>query len=156
MVSQEMWDKPQPTDEKYFVDVVEDSVSRYRNYESDEEQRRTKSYSDHIDKFGIYMRERVATVFKEYKIKEYVLDGHIGNLPAKDVEDYVLDDLVNEIDAYFLRMILGSYLGGLDAWPVANQLLKCFETGGLPCGWIGPEFKDGGHPHECMQVLHFG
>lgn len=61
-----------------------------------------------------------------------------------------------DIDAYFLRMILGSYLGGLDAWPVANQLLKCFETGGLPCGWIGPEFKDGGHPHQCMQVLHFG
>lgn len=156
MVSQEMWDKPQPTDEKYFVGVVEDAVNRFKNYDSEEEQRRTKSYSDNMDKFGAYMRERVATVLEDNKIKGYVLDGRIGDLSAKDVEEYVLDDLVNEIDAYFLRMILGSYLGGLESWPVANQLLKCFETGGLPCGWIGPEFEGGGNPQECMQVLHFG
>jgi len=156
MVSQQMWDKTQPSDEKYFVGVVEDSVSRYKLYDSQERQRRLTYYKDNLDDFGVYIRERIANAFEQNKISDYVLDGRVGDLPVKDIEEYVLSDMANEIDAYFLRMILGSYLGGLDEWPVASHLLNCFETGGLPCGWIGPEFKDGGVPHECMQVLHFG
>jgi len=156
MVSQEMWDRPQPTDEKYFVGVVEDSVERYKHYDNEERKRRTSCYSNHIDGFGVYIRARIATAFKKNKILEYALDERVGKLPAKDIEGYVFGQITNEIDAYFLKMILGSYLGGLERWPVTNHLLECFETGGIPCGWIGPNFEDGGVPKECMQVLHFG
>ena len=156
MVSQEMWDKPQPTDEKYFVGVVEDSVDRYKHFEIDERNRRTSYYTDQSNQFGVYMRDRTATVFKENRIVEYVLENYDGNFPSTDIENDIYIDLANEIDAYFRRMILGSYFGGLETWPVANHLLSCFETGGLPCGWIGPEFESGGVPQECMQVMHFG
>ncbi len=117
MVSQEMWDQPQPTDEKYFVGVVEDSVDRFKRYDSKERMRRTNEYSNQIDEFGAYIRDRVATVFNKNQILEYALDGRIGDLPTEDIDDYVFGDIVNEIDAYFLRMILGSYLGGLEESP---------------------------------------
>lgn len=84
------------------------------------------------------------------------MDNYKAEFPSTFLEQDIYSDLVNEIDAYLLRMILGSYLGGLEKWPIANHLLSCFESGGLPCGWIGPGFKDGGVPQECMQVLHFG
>ena len=102
------------------------------------------------------MRNRLATVFSLNKIPVYMLEGYVGELPDNDVEDYLLGQFANQIDIYFLRMILGSFLGGLENWPDANHLLACFETGGLPCGWIGPEFEKGGDPQKCMQVLHFG
>ena len=156
MVSQDMWDQPQPTDEKYFVGIVEDSVDQFKHYERDEQMRRFDAYSRHMDDFGDYMRNRIALVFKTNMIYEYLPDGNDALAPATYLNYEIYSVFVNEIYAYFLRMILGSYFGGLEKWPVANHLLSCFETGGLPCGWIGPEIDDGGAPQECMQVLHFG
>jgi hypothetical protein len=156
MVSQEMWDQTEPADEKYFVGVVEDSVDQFRDFDNTEQTRRSQYCAEHMDDFGAYMRNRTAMAFKENKIFEYVPDGHSGDPPAGFLDEDSYSIFVNEIDAYFLRMILGSYFGGLEKWPVASHLLQCFESGGMPCGWVGPEFEDGGDPQACMQVLHFG
>jgi hypothetical protein len=156
MVSQDMWDQTQPTDEKYFVGVVEDSVNQFKYFEQDEQTRRFEIYSSSLTDFSTYIHDRTATAFKNNSIYDYVPDNFDGAPPARYLSDDVYGVFVNEIFSYILRMVLGSYFGGLDKWPVANHLLNCFETGGVPCGWIGPEFEEGGDPQKCMQVLHFG
>lgn len=155
MSSQEMWDETQPTDEKYFVGVVEDSVDRYLHYGSDEP-KRTKQYSDKMDEFSIFFRTKILSIISDQNIIDYVHEKQAGSLSKKEVEQYIVEEFAYEMEAYLISLILGSYCGGLEIWPVANHMAICFETGGMPCGWIGPEYEDGGTPQQCMQVMHFG
>ena len=48
-------------------------------------------------------------------------------------------------------------LGGMNRSPIFTRMLEAFETGGIPCGWLGPLLpEDGGDPVRAIALLHFG
>ena len=45
---------------------------------------------------------------------------------------------------------------GVSKSPIFTRMFEGFETGGFPCGWIGPLPEDGGDPVEAVAVFHLG
>ncbi len=74
--------------------------------------------------------------------------------------DDVADDyyvFVSDQGGAMVDSILSAgWFGGISCHPVAERMLECLETGGLPCGWIGTRPREGGNARDCMQMVHFG
>ena len=82
--------------------------------------------------------------------KEFRLRGYED--VANDYYVFVSDQGVAMVDS----IISAGWFGGLSYHSVAERMLECLETGGLPCGWIGDYPWEGGDARECMQMVHFG
>lgn len=74
------------------------------------------------------------------------------------------DDVANDLTVFagaqgssmVDRILSAGWFGGIACHPVAERMLECLETGGLPCGWIGTRPWEGGNARDCMQMVHFG
>ncbi|PID61862.1 MAG: hypothetical protein CSB44_05125 [Gammaproteobacteria bacterium] len=152
MMSQEMWDEDD-ADEKYFVGVVEDSVRRYSRYSHKEERMRLESYKNGMSEYASCFWKCFPDRLSKLNALECFMSSPDNKADRSVVECFFSRDLLNEVDAYIRRLVMGAMLGGLHSWPVADYLCKCFEWGYMPCGWIGPLPEDGGDPRKCMQVL---
>lgn len=101
--------------------------------------------------------EHIDAVYEKHDVKNHLRKNSVSSqLDEKRFEDIVDLTFKNNIDGFITYIIDAAYLGGLDKSPIFERMLEGFETGGFPCGWLGPLPEDGGDPVESIAVFHLG
>jgi len=99
----------------------------------------------------------VMRVFEKHQIRKNLLraggGGQMRHTSLTSFTDELLPHYVSSLVYHLNRAVC---LVGLDNSPINMRVLEAFETGGMPCGWIGPLPEDGGDPVDAIAVLHFG
>ena len=93
-------------------------------------------------------------------LQDYFEERISGHLAQEDLlfdfSDEDRDDIVSFSSGYFTMISKGAFFAGLDVSPILTELLRAFEAGGFPCGWVGAVPEEGGMVDDCLRVLHLG
>ncbi|ASJ71954.1 hypothetical protein IMCC3135_09285 [Granulosicoccus antarcticus IMCC3135] len=108
---------------------------------------------DSMDKKGEVFFDYFKRKVEEISLFDYFMEHARVNVDEDQMRFFVNSVIPNEMDAYLLKISDAMYMGGLDRWPVAKRVYQALTTGGMPTGWIGTPFDDGGDPFECMQLF---
>ncbi len=55
----------------------------------------------------------------------------------------------------FDLMVHACYFGAIEEDPCSQRLFQAYQTGGMPCGWLGlVDYQDGADPKECIALFH--
>ncbi len=154
---------PMVAAEMMVVDLGEDEEGEYTDrfdYFPYAVSAGVKSFAPGMERYEEPPRVASQVFFEYYKRKveeislfDYFMNRSPSTVDRDQMHFFVNSIIPNELDAYLLKVLEAIYMGGLDRWPVAKRLYQGLTTGGLPTGWIGTPFEDGGDPFECMQLF---
>lgn len=161
ILPQDLWDLPEPWPYQDFVGVVEEEAGRlyYRTGIPEDRRKEIKELSGrNTREFEPYLLDIIDFSYQRHHIDEYLREhGRSGPIDEKKFDHIVHGVFQNNIHGFIWYIIKAAYYGGLDNSPIFKRMLEAFETGGTPCGWLGPLPEDGGNdPIKAVTLLHFG
>lgn len=161
ILPQDLWDLPEPWPYQDLVGVVEEEAGRlyYRTGISDDRRKVIKELSGrNIGKFESYLLDLIDFSYEKHHIDEYLREHGLSEPIDEKKFDHIAHGVFqNNIHGFIWYIIIATYYGGLDNSPIFKRMLEAFETGGIPCGWLGPLPEDGGNdPVKAVALLHFG
>ena len=112
-----------------------------------------KLYSHNMSEKSIVLGEYLDKKIEKIALYDSLMKNAAPVADEGAMRNFVYDIIPNEIEAYLDKVSEAMYMGGLERWPVVNRLYQALATGGLPTGWVGTSFDDGGDPYECMQLF---
>jgi len=146
----DMYGVPEPLPFEPFLDVMNNSVSA-----SDAGIRPSDKPQQPMQKgfreFGWGSETAILEAGKRHQVEDEFRRRGFDDV-ANEYYVFVGDQGGAMVD----RILSAGWFGGIACHPVAERMLECLETGGLPCGWIGTRPREGGNARECMQMVHFG
>jgi len=151
-----MWVDPKPDQEQYFEDINGQTSDPYARFDKAEARKRTGIVYERTRPLMDYLDARLPKISAKHQVPEHLVAinaNYTGEDSMQDIVDYVF---INSVAGHIMGLHEAALLGGIDSWPIAKTLFDCYETGGIPTGWIGLLPDKGGIPDECMQLLHFG
>ncbi len=99
----------------------------------------------------------VAATLEVNQVHEHFVSRDCSKLSEGELLLSFTSELVpHHIVSLVQYMVRAVYYGGLDNSRINYRVLQAFETGGIPCGWLGPLPGEGGDPVEAIAVMHFG
>lgn len=129
---------------------VETSSQRERYWES----RAMDEQQSHY--FDTFLQEVDAVLIREKVTERFLTTGNGEALKRAEFEWFADAVLPNNIYGLIYHIVRAAYICGVDNSPVFKRLLEGFETGGVPCGWLGTHPGYGGDPVKAVALLHFG
>lgn len=156
IASQEMWAEDASGDDQFFEDINGAAVDRYERYEYDDVLIRQQSISKGIGEMSDYLFSEVSNIIKTRGVVEHLNTAQTSSIEPAQVKSLVEDVYATSITGHFLALVEAAFFGGVESWPIAQHFQACYQTGGIPTGWVGPLPADGGVAQDCMQLLHFG
>lgn len=99
----------------------------------------------------------VRAALERHRVAEkLLLDGGGNELDGSRFSKFVDVTLAHIIAGFANMMVEAVHFGGLKSSRIVTRVLEGYETGGFPCGWVGPLPEDGGDPDKAVAVLHLG
>lgn len=156
---QDIWDTPEPWPYQYFPGIVEWESHRIEYAPEIDKKKRDNAMNAvyRNDEYFQYCIKKIEESYERNNTVIYIIENN-NNHSKKDsyVEHIITMVLEHNIQAYVSFFVETAFLGGLDRSPIFKRMLEAFETGGVPCGWLGPLPEDGGEPKTAIALLHFG
>jgi len=166
MTCQAVYDLQEPWPYQYFTGIIEDGVPGYEYVSYEEYARIRKLFltSKTLDELGEKISILIDERYERYGIREFLFEKASKQtkqniiveecrIPVPDIVDCILPNAIHGMLGYLVET---AYLGGIEKSLVYKRFYDAFQTGGIPCGWIGPLPENGGDPKECLQLLHYG
>lgn len=148
---------PEPIDFQDFVGVVEDAVIGPRAALEKSALETATRKLDKFDDFRVEAGKRVRAAIAEHRVRESLLREGGGNLMDEGKFNKFVDvSLSHNVVGFAGFLIRAAHYARLQDAPIVARVLEAYETGGFPCGWVGPLPEDGGDPVSAVAVMHFG
>lgn len=155
-----LWSLPEPWPYNELVGVVQEEIGRLNYATGLSAQRLEEIQNFHKEWFGpieIPLLERIYAVYQRNDILNCLRQRSVRQQADDETFERVAKETFTNNMHGFVRCIAeAAYYGGMDESPIFNRMLEGFETGGFPCGWLGPLPEDGGDPVEAVAVFHLG
>lgn len=160
LIPSDLYELPEPWPYQELYGVIEEESGRIQ-YRTGVPQAQINSIFLAMDrkssKFDTALLGRVDEIYKKEKVIDQFRDsGNVEALGEKHFARFSEVLVPHNIHAHVHYIILAAYYGGIDKSPLFKRMFEAFQTGGFPCGWLGPLPEDGGDPREAIAVLHFG
>lgn len=156
----ELYRLPEPWPYQEFYAVIEDEDAKLgcRTGISDDRQYALSQLtSEYSPRLWRDLSERVSLAFETHKVRDYLLSQCRNDDFKNETFSFFVEELIpHNISGFVYHIIKTVYYGGLQSSRINLRVLEAFETGGLPCGWLGPLPEEGGDPVKAVAVLHFG
>ena len=158
MTSQEMWDDPSQEEDgdQFFAGILDEAISNngYPNFPKEEAKIRSKLLRVDYDALDNYIKQVIEEAYEKNEIRE-TLFTLFKNPSIDGVNRHLNTNYPNVIYTSITRYIRAGFYGGTALWPLCEHLYNSLMNGGVPTGWVGPTYKNGGDPTECLQVINF-
>ena len=123
-------------------------------------QRLEETKNFHKEWFGpieIPLLERIYAAYQRNDILNCLRQRSVRQQADDETFERVAKETFTNNMYGFVRCIAeAAYYGGMDESPIFNRMLEGFETGGFPCGWLGPLPEHGGDPVKAVALFHLG
>jgi len=155
-----LWDLPEPRPYCELHGVIEEEAGRLQFTTGIPDERREeidRTMEIEGSRFGDQLFDLILLKYRQNDIENHLFSfGNGEQFEEKFFKHVALDLLQNSIYGSIRNLIDAAYFGGLEASPIFERIIQGFETGGMPCGWLGPQPRDGGDPIAAVALLHFG
>jgi hypothetical protein len=155
-----LYELPEPWPYQEFFGVIEDEYCRiqYKTGMPEYEIDQIHCIMDRKSiKFGTAFDVHSGRVVAEEKIIEKLrAAGSRKDLPEAVFKEFSEVFLPHNVREHVYYIIMAAYFGGIDNSPLFKRMFEAFQSGGFPCGWLGPLPEDGGDPGTAVALLHFG
>lgn len=160
LIPADLYELPAPWPYQELFGVIEDEAGLWWTASAAKEEEsyryvelRTRISSD-VEK--VVDRHIESRLNSEGVVEKLRKAGNGASLDEKDFRFFAEDALPHNVSAHIDYMIEAAYSVGLKNSPLLNRMFEAFQTGGFPCGWLGPLPEDGGDPVKAIALLHFG
>ncbi len=157
--SQQYWGQPEPWPYQYFCGELASATGRiaYVLVDKDRYERANEILYEVIDPFLDEVTALIEAKFNPTNIPDSVVGvSDIRDINLDKTEDKGVDLMTENAAAFLWETLQAVYLIGLDDAPFHARVLEAFEAGGLPCGWVGPVWEEGGDPEKSVRMFHLG
>lgn len=160
MVPGRLDDFPDPKPYQEFYAVIGDEAERMEAQSGSSESRRVdlgySTFAFSLELIRLVFKHAALAIDQHQARDNFLRAGGGRQFGDKNFTWFTDEFVPNYISSLVYHVIQAVYLVGLDGSRINMRVLEAFETGGMPCGWLGPLPEDGGDPVDAIAVLHFG
>lgn len=143
-----------------FCDIVSDEVVRLETCNEFEQSSKNQRDSElWKGRRGLFddVEKLVIDALELHDVRRNFLENGRGDrLSDRQFASFIDMHIPHYAVHFIYYMVRAVYFGGLAKSRIHTRILEAFETGGFPCGWLGPLPENGGDPVRAVAVLHFG
>jgi len=159
-IPQELWDLAEPWPYQDIHGVVEEETGRlyYRTGISRQGLKKMdETHSEFYRQIAMPLLRHIDATFDKHDVVEHLTATcRSEKMDQATFRRISFDWFKNNIDGFITCIARTAFYGGLGKSPIFTRMLEAYETGGFPCGWLGPLPEDGGDPVKAIAVLHLG
>ena len=156
----ELFELPEPWPYHEFYGGIEEESGRiqFRQGMTQEQSfRLSGKMNKNSDPFHEAFLGKIYKIFERENVVSYFLSaGNAAAMEESHFMGFTERHLPNNIHAHVYYIIKAVYFGGLDNSPLFKRMFEAFQTGGFPCGWLGPYSEGNYDPVKSVALLHLG
>lgn len=153
-------DVPDPWPYQVFYLMVDEEIGRIKfssGLPKEFRKLRQRQFFENDTEFTMHIIKRIEIAYKVNSIYEMEkAQSYRQESKEVNVFGHRCTKIMDQIGAYIHRMIEAAHYTTLSDSPLFTRMLEAFETGGMPCGWLGTDILDGGDPKDAVVLLHMG
>lgn len=160
MCSQQYCELPEPRPYQYFIGEIEDEIGRlrYKNeFYCEDNPVIFETSSMSMDNLSQEIEVAIDKAVKQHNVISCLRNRpELNGLSVEQITAHIESGILPRIHDYIFSLFTAIKCGGIRYSIFYSHMYKILMSGGLPCGWVGVPYAEGGDPNYCMQVLHFG